>query len=114
MRVLFLGYEAVRLLVLAVIHCGGIVTRPVVFRTLLGLPSKAYKKNIRQEIITRILEDIEDESLLHVFEPVQGHQRSFGLNDAGRSELASELHERHAISEALQSIKEMVGTQTPA
>ncbi len=90
------------------------MARPVVFRTLLGLPSKMYQKIIKKEVIARVLEDIEDEGLLQMFEPVHGHQRSFGLNDAGRSELASELHERHAISEALQSIKDTVGTQTPA
>lgn len=112
MKTISLGYEAVRLLVLAVIHRGGVVTRPLVFRTLLGLPSKAYQKTVRQEIITRVLEDIEDEGLLYIFQPTQGHQRSFGLNDAGRSELAGELHERQAISEALLSIKDTVGAQT--
>ena len=114
MRVLSLGYEAVRLLVLAVVHRGGIVTRPIVFRTLLGLPSKGYQKIVKQEIITRVLEDIEEENLLQMFGSAQGQQRSFGLTDIGRSELVGELHERQAISEALRSIKEMVGTQTPA
>ena len=106
-----LGYDRIRVLVLAVVHRGRVVTRQFVRQTLLGLADKSASYTIKSELITRALEDLSDEILIETFAGSEGRQRPFGLTRAARDELAHSLREHQAVTEILRAIHDTVGPQ---
>lgn len=108
METISFSYNAVRLLVLAIINRKRITSRADVVYIMLHIPSEGYyiePSRFLSELVNRVLDDIEGEALVPNAEGAHRQtQKRLSLTDIGWRELSTDLNESQATRQVLRYI----------